>query len=194
MLLALAPALTVGLVLPSVASTSLPRTAEIVAKARHAHASAVFGRVRVPDAVCEVLDPAVDIDEVAPLWKEFRAVFPTEEAAIRAARRNTAVILPFINSADNIRFCWQVLGELGFSKEEALEIVTKNPGVLGNKPGLLARSSQAEVRFSMGLVGALDELPEPVRLAIPPLTCIALVVGIARRLSECAGGVCGGDF
>ena len=72
-----------------------------------------------------------------------------------------------------------------------LEIVTKNPGVLGNKPGELARSSRGEVQLSMRFVGALDGVPEPIRMAIPPITAVLIVSVIAKRLSDCAGGICG---
>ena len=86
---------------------------------------------------------------------------------------------------------YQVLGELGFSKEEALEIVTANPGILGNRPGELARSSQGEIRASVSVVGFFDSIPDPIRMVIPPMTAVVLVVGIASRLNECAGGTCG---
>jgi len=145
----------------------------------------------LPGAVAELLDPGVTEASVVPLWREFRRCYPSEKAAIAAAKRNSAVILPFINTPDNIRFCYQVLGELDFDDDEILDIITKNPGVLGNKPGQLARSSQGEIRFSMALVTALDGLPEPIRMAIPPITAVTLVVVIAKRITECAGGICG---
>ena len=145
----------------------------------------------LPTAVKDLLDPGVAPASVQPLWKEFRKCFPSEKAATAAASRNVAVLLPFINTPDNIRFCWQVLSELGFSDEEKLEIVTKNPGVLGNQPGQLARSSQGEVRFSMQLVTLFDGIPEPIRFTIPPVTGILIVTVIAKRLSDCAGGICG---
>jgi hypothetical protein len=64
---------------------------------------------------------------VEPLWKEFRKCYPTEKAALAAARRNVAVLLPFINTADNIRFNYQILcNELGFDEGERLNILSKN--------------------------------------------------------------------
>jgi hypothetical protein len=98
--------------------------------------------MRLPDGVLELLDPGVKLQTVEPLWKEFRKSYPTEKAAVAAARRNVAVLLPIINTADNIRFNNQILcNELGFDEGERLNIISKNPGVLGNKPGELARSS-----------------------------------------------------
>ena len=147
--------------------------------------------MRLPDGVLELLDPGVKPQTVEPLWKEFRKCYPTEKAAVAAARRNVAVLLPFINTADNIRFNYQILcNELGFDEGERLNIISKNPGVLGNKPGELARSSPGEVRFSMGIVTFFDAIPPPVRSVIPAATAVLIVVVIAKRLSECAG-TCG---
>jgi len=146
----------------------------------------------LPAGVKELLDPGVKPSTVEPLWKEFRKCYPNEGAAIAAAQRNSAVILPFINTPDNIRFCYQVLcDELGFDTQERLDIITKNPGVLGNKPGELARSSQGEVRFSMGIVTFFDGVPKPIRELIPPTTAVLIVTVITKRLLECWGGVCG---
>ena len=72
-----------------------------------------------------------------------------------------------------------------------LEIIKANPGILANKPGQLARSSQGEVRLSINLVSSVDSIPEPLRLALPPVTGVVLVTLIAKRLAECAGGICG---
>lgn len=151
----------------------------------------LFGSAKLPEAVDSLLDPTIDRKAVLPLWREFRACYPSEQAAAAAARKNTAVLLPFMNSASNIKFCRQVLGELGFDDDEALEIMTKNPGVLGNKPGELARSSQGEIRFSVRLVSLFDGAPAPVLAAIPSFTAISIVAVIAKRLNDCAGGICG---
>ena len=72
-----------------------------------------------------------------------------------------------------------------------LEIIKANPGILANKPGQLARSSQGEVRLSINLVSSVDSIPEPLRLALPPVTGVVLVAVIAKRLAECSGGICG---
>ena len=54
-----------------------------------------------------------------PLWQEFRKCYATEADAISAAKKNIVVLLPFINTRDNIYFCNRILGdELGFSNEE----------------------------------------------------------------------------
>merc|ERR1740124_722283 len=69
-----------------------------------------------------------------PMWKAFRKVYGSEKAAIAAAEKNVIPILSFINTEANIRENWQVLQEK-FDKDEARDIVTKNPGILANKAG-----------------------------------------------------------
>ena len=137
------------------------------------------------------LSPTMSPAKVLPLWKELRKCYPSESEAIAAAKKQPLVILPFINTADNIRFNYEVLcSEVGFTREERLDIITRNPGVLANKPGELARTSKGEVRFSVDVVTAVDGIPEEVRFAIPTFTAVALVALLAKRFAECAGGIC----
>ena len=153
------------------------------------------GSGKIPAALADSLAPSIDPAEVAPLWLEMRKCYPTERAAIDAALKQPLVILPFFNEADKIRFNFRILGELGFSDAERLEIVTKNPGVLANKPYELASSTQDEVRNAMKFVSIVESIPEPIRLAIPTLTAVFAVYGIAQRLIYCQasaqGGICG---
>ena len=150
----------------------------------------LLGR-KLPPEVAELVDPSIAESEVMPLWRELCACYASEAEAVRAAVKSPLVILPFFNTADNIKFCWQVLDELGFSGAERREIVKKYPGVLANKPGELARSSMDEIRFAVTLASAVDSVPEEIRFAIPSVTAVAIVLGIAKRLSDCAGGTCG---
>ena len=145
----------------------------------------------LPEEVAADLDPTVSPSEVLPLWRELRKCYPSERAAIDAALKQPLVLLPFINTKDNIRFCFQVLGELGFTDSERLEIITKNPGVLANRPGELASTSPGEILTSVKVVTAVDSIPEPIRRVIPTVTAVTIVALIAKRLSECAGGICG---
>ena len=163
---------------------AVPRHALVVAQ--------LFGGGSVPQSVAELIDPSISIAEVAPLWKQFRACYPSEAQAIAAAKRNPIPLLPFLNTADNIRFNRQVLKErIGFSDEEILDIITKNPGVLGNQPGQLARASKGEVLFSLSTVAFFDAIPAEIRGVIPALTGLSIVGIIAKRLTDCAGGTCG---
>ena len=147
---------------------------------------------KLPAEIQEFVDPSISTAEVLPLWKEFRACYQSEAAAIAAAKKQPLVILPFFNKAENIRLCWRILSEeIGFSDAERREIVTSYPGVLANKPYELATSSMDEVRFSVRLASAVDSVPEEVRFAVPTVTTLAIVGLIAKRLSDCAGQICG---
>ena len=147
---------------------------------------------KLPAEIQEFVDPSISTAEVLPLWKEFRACYQSEAAAIAAAKKQPLVILPFFNKAENIRLCWRILSEeIGFSDAERREIVTSYPGVLANKPYELATSSMDEVRFSVRLASAVDSVPEEVRFAVPTVTTLAIVGLIAKRLSDCAGQTCG---
>merc|ERR1740124_1527016 len=125
-----------------------------------------------------------------PMWKAFRKVYGSEKAAIAAAEKNVIPILSFINTEANIRENWQVLQEK-FDKDEARDIVTKNPGILANKAGDLRSSSPGEIRSSMAFVTAFDDVPPEIRKLIPPATAIFIVTSIATRIYQCQGGICG---
>ena len=120
------------------------------------------GSGNLPSEIEELLDPTMPPGQVVPLWKELRKCYPTEAEAIAAAKKQPLVILPFINTPDNIRFNMQILcEEVGFSKEERMDIITKNPGVLANK----ARPPQAPSRP----LWAASYLPLPCFLNMLPL-------------------------
>ena len=152
--------------------------------------SLIFSR-KLPQEVADLVDPSMSESEVMPLWRELCACYASEAEAVKAAKKSPLVILPFFNTADNIRFCYQVLDELGFSGAERSEILKKYPGVLANKPGELARSSMDEVRFAVNMASTFDSVPEEIRFAIPSVTAITIVGLIAKRLNDCAGGICG---
>jgi hypothetical protein len=59
--------------------------------------------MRLPDGVLELLDPAVKPQTVEPLWKEFRKCYPTEKAAVAAARRNVGPFI-FFDHMGPVRF------------------------------------------------------------------------------------------
>ena len=164
---------------------------EYIAKRLFAVATTSALSSKLPPAVDALLDPAITRSDVEPLWREFRACYPTEAAAIAAAERNEAIVLlPFVNRASNIEGCWRVLNQL-FAEDEALELITKNPGILTNIPGQLRRTSVAEIRGSVGLVEAVGAIPKGVRSQIPVVTAITIVALIAKRLNDCAGQICG---
>jgi len=146
-----------------------------------------FGTATLPAAVADLVDPSVRA-EALPLWREFRACYPNEAAAIQAAQRNPAVIQPFQNTAGNIEGSWRVLSSMkGFTDAEALQLITRNPGILGNRPGDLIRTSELEIKGSVSLVEAVDSIPAEIRAVIPPVTAVSIVSLIVKRLYECQG-------
>ena len=149
-----------------------------------------FGGGGLPAKIEALLEPTVDRKATVPMWKAFRQVYRSEAEAIAAAEKNVIPILSFINTESNIRENWKVLQEK-FPKDEAYDIVTKNPGILANKAGDLRSSSAGEIRSSMQFVTAFDDVPKEIRTLIPPATAILIVTSIATRLYQCQGGVCG---
>ena len=151
---------------------------------------AVRMMAKLPARVDALIDPQVDRPATAPIWAAFRKVYRTEDDAVAALERNGAVILPFINTPENIRVSWKAIQDK-FDADEAYDIVTKNPGILANKAGDLRSSSAGEIRSSMQFVTAFDDVPKEIRTLIPPATAILIVTSIATRLYQCQGGVCG---
>ncbi|KAL1530372.1 hypothetical protein AB1Y20_001280 [Prymnesium parvum] len=94
--------------------------------------------------------PAVRI-----LWLELLKVFPTEEKALAAVAKNTAIVLPFLIRPNFIAGSWKVLNDM-MSKEEALEVVTQNPGVLASNPVGLAMQNAFIVKSAARAVDATE--------------------------------------
>lgn len=103
-------------------------------------------------------DPGVE-----KLWRALRKCYPTEEAAITAVERSQVVILPYLNSERNIQGCWKVVRDMADTEEMALEIITKNPGVLTCEPAQLAESSIEAVRNAANAVNAIESVLGPLR-------------------------------
>lgn len=111
------------------------------------------------------IDKILDIDdelrsqrpEAAILWRELKKIYPTEEAALKAVQKNTAIIMPYMTMPGFIQGSWKVLNEM-MSEEEALQVVTANPGVLGCNPAGLKKSDADTVKRAAGFVDGLETL------------------------------------
>ncbi|KAL1528362.1 hypothetical protein AB1Y20_009715 [Prymnesium parvum] len=114
-----------------------------------------------------------DIKAVLPLWNALRRCYPTEEAAIDAVRANTGLCLPWVSSASKIEGSYAVLVDI-CGKEAALEVITKNPGALGNDPLRLKASSPNEIMAVANLVATAGALKVPFTLLA--LLCLSTVV------------------
>uniref|UniRef100_A0A7S0LN90 Uncharacterized protein n=1 Tax=Coccolithus braarudii TaxID=221442 RepID=A0A7S0LN90_9EUKA len=116
----------------------------------------------LPERVAEVLPSSVLADEaVVPLWRALRAVYPSEEAAVAAARRNSAVLMPYMNTPEKIRGSWGVVQEL--CGDDALDIITRNPGVLGCDPDALAQANADQVRSAANVANVFETVLGPAR-------------------------------
>ena len=93
--------------------------------------------------------------EIKILWDTFKACYPSEEAAEAAVNKNSAVILPNLNSPTKITGTYNLLLER-FGEAEALDIITKNPGILVCTPGSLSDQSNDDIRNAAQLVTTLE--------------------------------------
>ena len=93
-------------------------------------------RMAIPPQVAELIPEAVrELDATEANWNALLACYPTEEAAKEAVRTNVALVVPYGfdagNRARNIAGSYKVLQEMLDDDDEVLELITKNPGVLG---------------------------------------------------------------
>jgi hypothetical protein len=119
---------------------------------------------------------------VCILWSRLLDVYPTEKAALAAAKRNSALVLPYLNRPANIDGSWEVLKGM-MSEEEALDVITKNPGVLACNPVGLKGSNAGDVQRAALLVDVVESLPMAARWAIPG----ALSIGVVGIVAAGAG-------
>lgn len=130
--------------------------------------------------------------EIDAIWSAFERCYGSRERALKASRTNAQVLLPFINTPATITGANRALVEL-FGKQGALEIISKNPGVLACNPASLARTPKADIERAANLVSAIDNAPANVRVGIPFLTALGLPALVGARAVQCGGGrSCGG--
>jgi len=120
---------------------------------------------------------------VALLWSRLVDVYASEEAALAAVKRNSAVVMPYLNKPGNIDGSWEVLQET-MGEADAREVITKNPGILASNPGLLRDASAGQVQAAASAVNAVESLPMPVRFAIPAVLTVAAVAFIGGKFVE----------
>ena len=130
--------------------------------------------------------------EIDAIWSSFEGAFGSRAAALEASRRNSQVLLPFINSPEVITGANKALIGIG-GKQWAAEIIRKNPGVLACNPASLALTSKSDIEGAANLVATIDTLPPNIKSGIPFLTLLAIVGTVGTRLVQCgsAEGVCG---
>ena len=151
---------------------------------RTAGAQMLLGRGgQLPVAVAKVLPPSARSDpSTAKLWKAVRACYPSEEAALAALKRNPALCLPWACSVPAIRGSYAYILE-GCGEEAALDVITKNPGALGNDPTRLRRSGAQEIIGAANLAAALGSLQGLIAPAAA-LVLIAAALGPDQAIVE----------
>ena len=196
-----AAAIVAGLALvqPSLSRTLVQPSPRLARTTRGTQVTLVFGRSRAPEEIYTKLKPTASgtgkglatEKEIDAIWAAFEASFGSRERALAASRKNSQVLLPFINNANTISGANAALVSL-FGKEEALEIITKNPGVLACNPKSLAQTPKADIVRAANLVDAVENIPPNIKSGIPFLTLLAIVGTVGTRLVQCGGGgVCG---
>ena len=136
----------------------------------------------LPEPVEKLLPAAARDDQasVAPLWKAVRQCYATEEAALAALRVNPALVYPWASSAAKIKGSYAVIVEL-CGKEAAIEVITKNPGALGNDPVRLRASSADDILSAARLAAALGAVQAPLAaIAVVSLGVVALAPDAER--------------
>jgi len=124
--------------------------------------------MKLPDEVANLVPEAVrDLQETEANWQAIMTCYPTEADAITAVKINTALVVPYgfdaANRASNIRGSYKALQELLSDDAEVLEIITKNPGVLGCTPKELAASSVDQVRMAADVAAGFDNVLGPAK-------------------------------
>jgi len=139
--------------------------------------------MRMPDAVltllpAEVRNNAIFSQCTEANWNALRACYPSEEAGLDALRQSLAVILPYgadtpvsgfvemgvaVNRTDKIAGSFAVLQDKLADDAEVLEVITKNPGVLGCAPKALAKASADDIRRAASVASGISSAFGPAR-------------------------------
>lgn len=146
----------------------------------------------LPDAV-EALLPSAAREErasVVPLWRAVRSCYPSEDAAIAALARNPALLYPWACSVPRIQGSYRVIVD-ACGRDKALDVITKNPGALGNDPARLRASGASEIEGAANLASALGALSQvlPAILIAAALLAAATQADVADIARPVAGTV-----
>ena len=91
------------------------------------------------------------------LWSRLLDIYPDEAAALAAVQRNSALVMPYLNKPAFIDGSWRVLLEM-MPEADALEVVTKNPGILASNPAGLAMSDAETIKRAAGFVDGVENV------------------------------------
>ena len=117
--------------------------------------------VVLPPKVAMMLDIDDELREQEPgarvLWSRLLQIYPDAEAAEAAVLRNSALVMPYLNKPAFIDGSWRVLCGM-MPEEDALVVVTKNPGILASNPAGLAMSDAETIKRAAGFVEGADKV------------------------------------
>lgn len=140
--------------------------------------------MRMPAAVLEKIPAEVRANAIFAQateanWNALRECFPSDEAGLAAIDQSLAVILPYgadtpisgfmemgyaINRADNIAGSYNVLkSKFDGDADAVLEVLTKNPGVLGCLPAALQNASATDIQRAATFADVSDSVFAPAR-------------------------------
>ena len=133
------------------------------------------------------------------LWATLLQVYPDEPSALAAVARNSAIVLPYLNRPAYISGSWREINEK-MGPEDALDVVTKNPGILCCNPGEHAtRRAWLHPRDSLEPVASIAPSHGPRPVCCVTLQCPARREGSAdsprcsRLRREAQRSECGVD-
>lgn len=140
--------------------------------------------MRMPDGVLDLLPAEVRYNAIFSQaaefnWNAFAKCYPSEDAAVEALKTTVAVILPYgadspvsgflemsmaVDRSENIAGSFEVLKEkFDGDDAEVLQVINKNPGVLGCVPEALEQASAGDIKRAASFAGGVNSLLSPAR-------------------------------
>ena len=116
----------------------------------------------------------------AAVWKEFKKCYKSEAVAREMLSKNTAVILPQLNSPRKIKGTFALLNKR-LGKATTQEVITKNPGVLVCSPESLEDQSDKDIIGAADLVATLDA-NKPLIRAVAGFVWLSIIAAFAYRI------------
>lgn len=124
-------------------------------------------------------------EEILILWREFKKCYKSEAVAQEMLGKNTAVILPQLNSPRKIKGTYALLNKR-LGKKAAADLLLKNPGVLVCSPESLEKQSDEEIIKAADLVETLY-VNRPILNAVAGVAWFSILGSLVYRISVVGG-------
>mmetsp|Transcript_21170 Transcript_21170/g.68238 ORF Transcript_21170/g.68238 Transcript_21170/m.68238 type:complete len:222 (-) Transcript_21170:730-1395(-) len=125
-------------------------------------------------------------EEILILWREFKKCYPNEKVALEMLSKNTAVILPTLNSPRKIKGTYALLNKR-LGKKAAADLLLKNPGVLVCSPEGLEKQSDDDILKAADLVESLEKNKPLINGALF-VVLLGVVAAFGYRIATVASG------